>query len=172
VTERLYIYVKDWHEHQPRSDRPNLPWLRLHTKLLGNDAWLELSPPDTKLLVTIWMLAQRYGNGRVKADQAWLMGQANVAYGPRSHNLERLVQAGFLTLATTKAEPSGGLEEKRGEEPLKGSSPPLASSNGVPATPNGAGPPPNPVEWTEEAETQHRQELAAAAREAIREGRE
>jgi len=108
MNEPLYIYVKSWERFQPRSDRPNLPWLRLHTDLLGNDAWLDLSTPDTKLLITIWMLTQRYGNGRLKADERWLKSQSKA----HKSSLDRLVLAGFLTLSTTKAAPNGGLEEK------------------------------------------------------------
>ena len=113
MSDPLYVYVPNWEEHQPRSDRPNLPWLRLHTKLLGSPAWLNLSCEDRCLLIAIWMLIQRYGNGCLMADQRWLMNQANVPFGARSKNLERLVQAGFIELSTTKAEPNGGLEERR-----------------------------------------------------------
>lgn len=108
MSDRLYVYVNKWEDFQPRSDRPNLPWLRLHTNFLGNDAWLELSCPDTKLLICIWMLSQRYGNGRVKADERWLKSQAKA----HKSSLHRLVDAGFLTLSTTKAAPNGGLEER------------------------------------------------------------
>lgn len=111
----LYVYVKDWEEHQPRSDRPNLPWLRLHTKLLGNDAWLNLSTADRCLLIGVWMLIQRYGNGQLLADERWLKSQVKA----HKSSLTRLVQAGFLTLSTTKAEPNGGLEERRGTTSLK-----------------------------------------------------
>ena len=106
---RLYLYVKDWERHQPRADRPNLPWLRLHTDLLGNDAWLELSTADRCLLIGIWMVTQRYGNGRLLADERWLKSQAKA----HKSSLDRLVQAGFVELSTTKAEPFGALEEKR-----------------------------------------------------------
>ena len=115
-TSRLYIHVKRWSEHQPRADRPNLPWIRLQTSLLGNDAWLELSAPDLKLLICVWLLTQRYGNGHLLADERWLKGQAKA----HKSSLQRLVQAGFLTLSTTKGEPNGGLEENRGEKTPQG----------------------------------------------------
>jgi hypothetical protein len=115
VTEPLYIYVPNWEDHQPRADRPNLPWLRLHTKLLGSPAWLNLSCPDRVLLISVWMLIQRYGNGALLADEQWIKGQAKA----HKSSLERLVQAGFLTLSTTKAQPNGGLEERRGTTSLK-----------------------------------------------------
>jgi len=123
-TSRLYVHVKDWERHQPRADRPNLPWIRLETALLGNDAWLELSAPDTKLLICIWLLTQRYGNGQLLADERWLKSQAKA----HKSSLDRLVQAGFLTLSTTKLEPYGGLEENREEE--KREEPPLTPPRG------------------------------------------
>lgn len=116
---RLYVYVKDWERFQPRADRPNLPWLRLHTDLLGDDEFLELSTSDRWLLIGIWMLTQRYGLGRVSGNIRSLRSQLNVRKG----SLERLVEAGFITLSTTKGEPSGhqigGLEERRGTTSLK-----------------------------------------------------
>ena len=96
-----YIYVKGWEEFQHpdaiRSD--HMPWLKLHTKLMGNDDWLELSCPDRVLLQGIWMATARYGQGRVKADSRWLQGQFKVRKG----SLERLVQAGFITILASKA---------------------------------------------------------------------
>jgi hypothetical protein len=117
MSDRLYIYVKDWDTHQPRSDKPNLPWIRLQTALLGDDAWLDLEPADSKLLVTIWLLSQRYGHGRVKANLTWLQSQANLPLSNRYRGLERLVEAGLITLSSTQAPhkrpTKGGLEEKR-----------------------------------------------------------
>lgn len=118
-TSRLYVYVKDWERHQPRSDKPGLPWIRLETRLLGDDAWLDLDPADSKLLVTIWLLSQRYGHGRVKANLRWLQSQANLPLSNRYRGLERLVEAGLVTLSSTKAPPLvhtiGVLEENRRE---------------------------------------------------------
>jgi len=116
-TSRLYIYVKDWKLHQPRADKPGLPWIRLQTALLGDDAWLDLDPSDSKLLVTIWLLSQRYGHGRVKANLRWLQSQANLPLSNRYQGLERLVDAGLIDLRSTKAPPivptKGGLEERK-----------------------------------------------------------
>lgn len=116
-TSRLYVYVKDWDTHQPRSDKPNLPWIRLQTALLGDDAWLDLEPADSKLLVTIWLLSQRYGHGRVKANLRWLQSQANLPLSNRYQGLKRLVDAGLIDLRSTKAPPirptKGGLEERK-----------------------------------------------------------
>ena len=119
MTDRLYIYVKDWERFQPRSDRPGLPWLRLHTDLLANDDWLELAAAEKVLLTVIWMITQRHGNGRTVASERWLRGQAGLRHG----HLEPLVEAGFITLSTTKAAPTrhhlGALEEKRIEKKKK-----------------------------------------------------
>ena len=100
-----YIYVKNWtrFQHPDALRSGHMPWLKLHTDLLGNDAWLDLSAEDRCLLQTIWMLTARYGYGRVSADQRWLMSQAKLPYGPRSRNLERLNHAGFITIRASKA---------------------------------------------------------------------
>jgi len=146
-TSRLYLYVKDWERHQPRSDRPNLPWLRLHTDLLGNDAWLELSTADRCLLIGIWMVTQRYGNGRLLADERWLKSQAKA----HKSSLDRLVQAGFITLSTTKAEPFGGLEENRIER--KEEKKPDCGAKKAPARL-----PENPRDWIPDDYKQHTRE--------------
>lgn len=133
-----YVYVKNWDGKdgfQHYHDRwPS--WIKLHLSLLGNDAWLELSADDRCLLVTIWMLAGRYGSGRVKADQKWLCAQANIGWSPRSRNLERLIQAGFIKVMSRPAiEPvypkrtrEGSKEPKERERARAASQPPAAAA--------------------------------------------
>jgi hypothetical protein len=115
-TSDSYVYVKNWSLYRPRKDRPNYDWLQLHTSLLGHPKWIKLSPADRCLLITIWMLCQRHGNGRLAADQRWLCAQAAIPWSPNSRNLERLIQAGFIEVSATKGPPVGrrmvGLEEK------------------------------------------------------------
>jgi hypothetical protein len=115
-----YVYVTGWDKFQhPDATRSgHMPWLKMYTDLLGNDAWLDLSAVDRCLLQTIWMLTASHGNGRLKADQRWLMASAKLPYGPRSRSLERLNQAGFIEVLASKsarhsASKSAGLDKDR-----------------------------------------------------------
>ena len=142
TTGRLYVWITGWEKFQGRRDRPNLAWFRVYSDLASNDDWNELSTTDRCLLIGLWMDTNRLGNGRVSANQKSLRSR----HSAHKSSLESLVQAGFITLSTTKGAPTGHqngvLEEKRGEEkPLKVSPSPIARSNGKPATPNGAGSP-------------------------------
>jgi hypothetical protein len=96
-----YIYVKNWDrfQHPDAVRSSHMPWLKLHTDLLGNDAWLSLSMADRVLLQGLWMLAARYGNGRCNADQAWICGQLKVRKG----SLSRLSEAGFIEVLASRA---------------------------------------------------------------------
>jgi hypothetical protein len=114
-----YIVIPNWDEFQHYKDRAPA-WIKLHLNLLGNDAWLDLSPEDRCVLITIWMLTGRYGNGRVKADYGWIMQQAKVGYGPRSRNLERLNHAGFITFsASALPKKVASVEVEGSKEPKK-----------------------------------------------------
>lgn len=93
-----YIYIPNWDKFQHGHKR-DYPWVKLYHNLLGNDAWLDLNPADTKLLVTIWMLCGRYGNGRLRATNGWLCGQARTRKG----SIIRLEQAGFIEIRASKA---------------------------------------------------------------------
>lgn len=121
--DRLWIWVKNWERFQPRSDRPGLPWLRIYTTLLDDGDWLTLSSDDRVVLLTIWCQTQKLGSGLVEGDLKRLCALSNVGWSPRSRNLERLVQAGFIELSTTKGTPAdhqnGGLEERRDPTGLK-----------------------------------------------------
>ena len=113
--QRGYIVIPNWDRFQHYKDRQPA-WIKLHLKLLGNDAWLELSTPDRCLLFTIWMLVGRYGNGRLKADERWLKGQAKA----HKSSLARLNQAGFINFsASALPEPVYSAEKEGSKEPKK-----------------------------------------------------
>lgn len=168
-----WIYVTNW--NADKNGRGGLQhyhdrapsWIKLHLKLLGNDAWLELSAEDRVLLITIWMLTGRYGNGRVKADQRWLMEQAKLSYGPRSRNLERLNHAGFITIKSRRGlEPVYPLRttEKEGsKEPKKRESARDALAQPVAAHARAPEQEPEPNGWEHAAEARER--LLALVRE-------
>jgi len=110
-----YIVIPNWERFQ--QARPNATWIKLHLDLLGNDAWFDLSPADRCLLITIWMLAGRYGNGRVKADRRWLQGQANLPLSNRYRGLERLNHAGFIEFIGVPR--AGATREEGSKEPIE-----------------------------------------------------
>jgi hypothetical protein len=96
-----YIYITGWDKFQhPDAVRSShMPWLKLHTDMLGNDAWLGLSCADRTLLQGLWMLTARYGNGRCNADLGWINGQLKIRKG----SLDRLSHAGFIEVRASKA---------------------------------------------------------------------
>jgi hypothetical protein len=105
VSDHGYIYIKGWEDFQhPDAVRSkHMPWLKLYTDLLGNDDWLELRPVDRVLLMGVWMLTSRYGNGRVNADTKWLCAQLKIDWSGRYRGLERLSDAGFIQVLASKA---------------------------------------------------------------------
>lgn len=113
TTGRGYIVIPNWDKFQHYKDRQPA-WIKLHLKFLGNDAWLDLSTPDRCLLICIWMLIGRYGNGRLKADERWLKGQAKA----HKSSLDRLNQAGFIEFsASALPEPVYSAEKEGSKEP-------------------------------------------------------
>jgi hypothetical protein len=106
MSDHGYIYVTNWDKFQhPDAVRSinGMPWFKTYTDLLGNDDWLELRPVDRVLLMGVWMLTSRYGNGRVNADTRWLCAQLKLDWSGRYRGLERLSQAGFIQVLASKA---------------------------------------------------------------------
>ena len=116
---RGYIVIPNWDTFQHYKDR-RPAWVKLHLDLLGNDAWLDLSAEDRCLLITIWMLVGRYGNGRVNASLRWLQAQANLPLSNRYRGLERLNHAGFIQFSASPLPAPAASPEKEGsKEPKK-----------------------------------------------------
>jgi hypothetical protein len=113
VTDRLYIWVTNWDKFQGRTDRPGLPWFKVYSDLFTNDDYVELSSANRVLLLGLYSDTNRAGLGRVSGNIAALRSRHNV----RRAALEPLIEAGFITLSTTKGAPTGHqtgtLEEKR-----------------------------------------------------------
>lgn len=131
-----YIYVTGWDKFQHYHDR-NMIWMKVYTDLLDNDAFRSLSNADRGLLLGIWLLTARMGNGRVRAGYS--QGTAKVEpnssqgcaslrqlsdqLGTRIRQLDRLIDAGFITVRASKAKrpasKSASTEERGSKEPLK-----------------------------------------------------
>lgn len=118
-TDRLWIWVTNWEKFQGRRDRPNLPWFRVYSELTSDDDWNDLSTADRCLLVGVLSDTNRLGLGRVSANLTALRSRHRC----RRASLEPLIQAGFITLSTTKGAPTGYqlgvLEESRGSKDPK-----------------------------------------------------
>ena len=121
-----YIYVKNWKKFQhPDAVRSrHMPWLKLHTDLLGNDKWLALDATDRIMLQTIWMLTARYGHGRVIADLRWLQGQAKLPLSNRYQGLERLSEAGFIDIRASKSARKAARKDASLDKDVEGSKEP------------------------------------------------
>jgi hypothetical protein len=127
MTDRGYIVIPNWDRFQHYKDRAPA-WIKLHLSFLGNDAWLELSTADRCLLICIWMLIGRYGNGRLKADERWLKSQAKA----HKSSLTRLNDAGFIQFsASPVAEMPARAEVEGSKEPKKESAASGARRNGA-----------------------------------------
>lgn len=95
-----YLYVPNWERFQHYKDRAPA-WIKLHLSLEGNDAWLDLNPSDRCLLLSIWMVVARYGNGRVRRDDGWLRARAKTPKG----SVDRLIQAGLVEVRASTVPP-------------------------------------------------------------------
>lgn len=110
---RGYVYITNWERYQHYKNR-RPPWIKFYIDLLGNDGWLDLSPSNVKLLCVLWMLAAVHGNGRVVADERWLMGQAKV----RKASLKSLSDAGFIDVRASKAASALAPQSERTEKEI------------------------------------------------------
>lgn len=111
-----YIYIPNWDRFQHYHDRVNTRWIKLHIDVLLNDVW-EIRPDDRCVLITIWMLVAKAGQGRVKADQRAILAHAKVPFGPRSRNLQRLEQAGYIILDSRAESANASHREEKSKNP-------------------------------------------------------
>ena len=96
-----WIVVRGWerfqHRDAARTDVP--PWIKLHTRLLSDEAFLDLSVGRRLLLVMLWLEYARTRR-RLPDDTRSLsrrLGQRVV-----SRDLEALQRAGFLTFSDSE----------------------------------------------------------------------
>jgi hypothetical protein len=118
--ERLYVWITNWESHQYRqNDRATYPWFKVYSDLTSNDDWNDLSTADRCLLVGLWSDTNRLGLGRVSANLTALRSR----HSCRRASLDRLVQAGWITLSSAKGAPpkrqSGALEVEGSKEPKR-----------------------------------------------------
>lgn len=101
-----YIYVPNWDELQHYSDR-RPSWIKLYIDLLDNDDFLDLTFAQRAVLMQIWILCARVGNGRLQAGSRTLLrhlqptNKGDASHLPRT--LERLSEAGFIEVRASKS---------------------------------------------------------------------
>jgi uncharacterized phage protein (TIGR02220 family) len=74
--------IKNWDKFQHFKDR-RPPWIKLYRDLLDDAEWAELSPPNAKFLVMLWLLASE--------DKGTLPDYKNIAF--RLRMSEKLVKS-------------------------------------------------------------------------------
>lgn len=127
-----WIYVNGWDEFQHYRDR-RPTWIKLYLDLLDNEDFLDLTLAQRGVLVGIWMVVGRTGNGRLHASSKSLRraiqppSKGDAAAIGRT--IERLIQAGFIEVRASKAvsnryQPASPdlREEKEKEERARASS--------------------------------------------------
>lgn len=101
-----WIYIPNWDDLQHYSDR-RPSWIKLYLDLLDNDDFNELTFAQRGVLIQVWILSARVGNGRLAASTSTLRrylqptSKADSAHLPRT--LERLSDAGFIEIRASKA---------------------------------------------------------------------
>ncbi len=101
--------VKNWKNFQQYKDDRPLHWIKLHTKLINDFKFNQLSELSQLHLIKLWLLAAEK-HGEIEGDEAWF---ARLLGAKRIH-LDDLVRAGYLL--RTKPYETVPREEKRREE--------------------------------------------------------
>ncbi len=125
--------MRNWERFQHYRDR-NPPWIKLHTELLDNYDFSQLSDASKLLALCITVLAARSDN-KIPADPAWIMARCSIKTKP---DLDALIKANFIEriqpLQSSEQDASSVLavckqsampEERRGEREAEGASAPL-----------------------------------------------
>lgn len=96
-----YIWVNRWDEFQSFQEKRGKPWappwVKLHTKILDNPEFLDLTPETRMVLVGIWALFART-HGTLTKDTRRLSRQLSQRVTERQ--LESLNHAGFITFCS------------------------------------------------------------------------
>lgn len=101
MTDELYIWVNRWEDFQSFQTKRGKPWappwVKLHTSILDQPAFLDLTPETRMLLVGIWALFGRT-RGTITKDTRRLSQQ--LAQRVTKRQLERLNHAGFVSFCS------------------------------------------------------------------------
>lgn len=122
-----YVWIPNWdrhYVHYKNRARHNMAWIKNLTRLLHDDAYLDLNATDRALLHGLWMLVGQTGQGRCSARTDSLQRALVLARGQVRPALVRLNHAGFVRIIASKLpltdDGAASNEERRGEsEPSK-----------------------------------------------------
>lgn len=101
TAEPLWIVMPRWDEHQhrdmARSSVP--PWIKTYTKLMGDEAYLDLTAAERGILHGLWL---EYASARraLRGDTATLSRRLGVRVTQKT--LNRLNHAGFIMFSASK----------------------------------------------------------------------
>ncbi len=107
--------IKNWDEFQQYKDKRPLHWIKLHTKLLKDFMFNQLTELSQLHLVKLWLLAAE-NHGELEGDASWFAR----LIGAKKIDLDELVHTGFIvrtdSYETVPREEKRREEESRGEE--------------------------------------------------------
>jgi len=99
VTENKIICVRNWEKFQHYKFR-NPPWIKLHSMLLDDYEWRQLSDNSKLLLFHLWMLASRYQNA-IPYDLEFVKSKLPIK---TEIDLSELAQSGYLIIKSTMSQ--------------------------------------------------------------------
>ena len=115
MSER-YIHIPSWDRHQHYKDKTRPAWIKLHTSLLHDDEWLNLTEGQRSALIGIWLLYASTAR-HLAANTSSLSRQLGQRVSSRT--LDALNHAGFIEFRSREAlEKLYAREEKIREETL------------------------------------------------------
>ncbi len=101
LTDELWIHVVGWERHQhPDAARSSVPpWIKMHTRLLDDPNYLDLTGPQRAVLHGLWLLYARTRR-EIRGSTARVTRQIGMRV--TSAQLEALNHAGFIQFSASK----------------------------------------------------------------------
>lgn len=87
-----YLKIRNWDKYQHYKDR-NPPWVKLHSDILENYEFHQLSDSDRYHAIAIMLLASRTSN-KIPYDNKWVASKIS---STTKVDLDRLISVEFLT---------------------------------------------------------------------------
>jgi hypothetical protein len=102
--DKKIIEIKNWEKFQHYKHR-NPPWIKLHSCLLDDYEWVQLSDNSKLILFHLWMLASRYQNA-IPFDLEFLKQKMLIK---NKIDLKELVEKGFLLIKSIMSQSASNL---------------------------------------------------------------
>jgi len=110
-----FLRCKGWKDRQGYKDGRPIHWIKLHTALLEDYKFSQLSEIQQCHVIKIWALAGKTGN-KLPNDAKWIARRINAK---SKVELDQLITLGFLAPYETVREGTKPYLEKRREEDIK-----------------------------------------------------